>query len=470
MRTITLSVFFAAASLVSAAPPPFDLAVQAARRQTLLEKIPKGAILFARSGSERDEQTYDAYRPDSDFWYLTGLSEPDAVAVLDPEAPAGKRYVLFVRPKEFAKEQWTGWRAGVEGAKTAYGADEADTIDKLDGRMRALLKGKRSLYLLDAGDAEFRKKLVAAWSAAGSDALEPRPFMDAGPVVHQMRLVKDPVEIALLRRAAELSMDAHREAMKAVRPGAGEWTLKARMVGACLEGGAARMAYPPIVGSGPNSVVLHYARDERILAAGDIIVNDTACEYGMYAADVTRSYPVSGTFSPEQKAIYEVVLKAQKDAIAKIAPGVPLHEVYDTTVSVVVDGLLSLGILKGDKNEIIRTRAFRKLYPHGSSHWLGLDVHDAGSYEYGEPDERYDRYRSANVKLAPGMALTVEPGIYIPQNAEGVDAKWWNLGVRIEDDILVTRTGADCLTCGLVREVKDVENALRSTSSFSRPR
>jgi Xaa-Pro aminopeptidase len=282
---------------------------------------------------------------------------------------------------------------------------------------------------------------------------------DAGPLVHQLRLVKDETEQALLRRAAGLSAEAHRAAMALVRPGRGENVLKAAMVSRCLEGGAARMAYPPIVGSGRNSVILHYDVDDRPLEAGAMIVNDTACEFRMYAADVTRSYPVSGRFSPEQRAIYEIVLAAQKAGMTAVKPGTPIRDVYAATVDVVVDGLLRLGLLKGDREEIIKKRGYQKLYPHGSSHWLGLDVHDAGSYAVPEGADRKERYGLAMTKLEPGMAITVEPGIYIPED-QGVDRRFWNIGVRLEDDVLVTAAGAECLSCSAPREIADVEKAI----------
>jgi len=282
---------------------------------------------------------------------------------------------------------------------------------------------------------------------------------DAGPLVHQLRLVKDEAEQALLRRAAGLTAEAHRAAMALVRPGRGENALKAAMVSHCLAGGAARMAYPPIVGSGRNAVILHYDVDDRPLDGGAMIVNDTACEFGMYAADVTRSYPVSGRFSSEQRAIYEIVLAAQKAAMAAVKPGTPLRDVHAASVEVVVDGLLRLGMLSGDRAEILKSRSYQKLYPHGCSHWLGLDVHDAGSYGYPEGTDRKERYGKAMTRLEPGMALTVEPGIYIPEDPT-VDRRWWNIGVRIEDDVLVTPGGSECLSCALPREIGELEAAL----------
>jgi Xaa-Pro aminopeptidase len=252
--------------------------------------------------------------------------------------------------------------------------------------------------------------------------------------------------------------------MALAAPGVNEGVLKAAQVSACLAGGAVRMAYAPIVGSGPNSVVLHYPDANRTMQAGEILVNDTACEYGRYAADVTRTYPVSGTFSPEQKALYEIVLAAQKAGIAKAVSGAAYHEIQDAAVAVTVDGLVKLGLLEGTREEVVKDRSFAKFLPHGTGHWLGLDVHDAGSYEPSaapDPTDRFAMSMSFEAKLRPGMVLTVEPGIYIPEKTEGVDPKWWNIGIRIEDDVLVTLKGPECLSCDLPREIADVERAVK---------
>jgi Xaa-Pro aminopeptidase len=437
----------------------------AARRAKLLAKLPPGAVAILHAAPE-DASEREPYRPDSSFWYLTGFPEPGAVAVLAPGAPEGKRYTLFVRPREWEKEQWTGYRAGVEGAKAAYGADEAFPAEEFAKQMPDLLRDATSLWYLDGGDASFREKLLPAWSRRAALEKESLPAYDLAPTVADLRLVKDETEIALLRQAVALSVEAHRAAMRLAQPGNGEWVMAGAMVGTCLSGGAARMAYPPIVGSGPNSVVLHYDASSRVLKAGDMIVDDTACEFGMYAADVTRSYPAGGAFSPEQKAIYEIVLRAQKAAMAKAVPGAEMREIYDATVDVIVDGLLSLGLLKGDKAEIVAKRSYRTLYPHGCAHWIGLDVHDAGSYEAeklpkGTP-QHMRRFAPAHARLRPGMAFTIEPGIYIPEKAEGVDPKWWNIGARIEDDFLVTPRGVECLSCALPREIGELEKAIRA--------
>jgi Xaa-Pro aminopeptidase len=469
MRTTRVAVaamlaallFSARARAASPAPAPGP-EFFAAHRAAFLAAMPEGSIAVFRAAPDVASEVGVLYRQSSDFWYLTGLSEPEAILVLRPSAPEGARYVLFVKPRDFAAEQWTGWRTGIEGAKSQFQADAAYPVEDFWKEIPKLWPGARMLLWSDGGDATFRGKLREAWEAPDAQSAELRPSADAGPLVHRLRLVKDATEQALLRRAAELSAEGHVAAMKAVRPGRYEYEVRAAMESVCTSGGALRTAYPSIVGSGPNSVILHYERDDRRMNAGETIVNDSACEYGMYAADVTRSYPVSGSFSPEQRAIYDLVLAAQKAGFAKIRPGAAFHDVHDATVDVIVDGLLRLGILHGDRAEVMKTRAYTAFYPHGSSHWLGMDVHDVGSYGFSNPDApRLERYSLAQTRLEPGMAFTVEPGIYIREHAKDVDPKWWNIGVRIEDDVLVTASGMDCLSCSAPREAADVEKTIR---------
>ncbi len=455
-----------AALLAGPSAPPAEWF--AAHRAALAAKLPPGAVVILRGPAEPEAEVADAYRPDSSFWYLTGFAEADAIAVLRPSAAEGKRYILFVKPKNWTEERWTGRRAGVEGAKADYRAEAAFPVEEFRKDLRSLLWGAKALFYLDAHDRAFREKLISGWEALAADGTEALPASDVGPLVEQMRLVKDATEIAILREASNLSVEAHRAALALARPGVNEGVLKAAMVQRCLAGGGARMAYAPIVASGPNSVILHYPDASRVMRAGEIIVNDTACEYGLYAADVTRSYPVNGTFSPEQKAIYEIVLASQKAGIAKAVAGAKQHDMQDASYEVIVEGLLKLGLLTGTPTEIKSSRSFAAFFPHGVSHWLGLDVHDAGSYEWADPRDRWTRYFSAMTTLKPGMVFTVEPGIYIPENSEGVDRKWWNIGVRIEDDVLVTDRGPECLTCTAPRELADVEKAMRPAVGQSR--
>ncbi|MCM3875076.1 MAG: aminopeptidase P family protein [Thermoanaerobaculia bacterium] len=470
MRVPMLLVALAACSstFVLAGPPAPGADWFAAHRAALAAKLPPGAVVVLRGPAEPEAEIGDASRPDSSFWYLTGFPEADSIAVFRPSAAEGKRYVLFVRAKNWAEERWTGRRAGVEGAKADYRAEAAFPIEDFQKESRSLLAGAKALFYLDARDRPFREKLITSWQAFAAAGTESLPASDVAPVVAQMRLVKDATEIAILREAVNLSVEAHRAALALARPGVNEGVLKAAMVQRCLAGGGARMAYAPIVGSGPNSVILHYSDANRVMQRGEMIVNDTACEYGMYAADVTRSYPVSGRFSPEQRALYEIVLASQKAGIAKAVAGAKHHEIQVASYDVIVDGLLKLGLLKGTHEEVKSSRSYTAVFPHGVSHWLGLDVHDAGSYEFADPRDRFSRYFSSNATLRPGMVLTVEPGIYIPERSEGVDPKWWNIGVRIEDDILVTEKGPECLSCAAPRELADVENAMRPVAGQSR--
>ena len=458
----TLALLLAVSALAAAAEPSIPPDFFKDHRAAFLSRLPADAIAVLHAAPEGSGEVDALYRQDSDFWYLTGISEPDTVAVFAPGAPSDRRFLLFVRPRDFAKEQWTGWRSGLDGAKKECGADAAFPIDDLWKELPKVWNDARSLFFGEGGDAAFREKLLSMWRARESQSSRPLPEAGAGPILHSMRLVKDAAEQALMRRAAELSAEAHRAAMRRTRPGAYEYSLRSAIAETCESGGAARMAYPSIVASGPNAVILHYEQDDRPMSAGEMIVNDSACEFSMYAADVTRSYPVSGKFSPEQRAIYQIVLDAQKAGFAKVRPGTAFHEIHDATVAVIVDGLLKLGILRGDREAIIRDRSDFKFYPHGSSHWLGMNVHDVGSYGYPGPEPpRPERYHAAATRLEPGMALTVEPGIYIPDRAEGVDPKWWNIGVRIEDDVFVTASGMECLSCAAPREIADVEKAMR---------
>lgn len=465
MRFGTLLAALAACSSAAAlaGPPAPGPEWFFAHRAALAAKLPKDAVVFLRAPAAPAQEVQDTYRPDSSFWYLTGFPEPDAVAVLRPSAPEGKRYLLFVLPNDERREQWTGRRAGPEAAKTRYGADAAFPVADFERESGEALHGAKALYYLDAGDETFRERLISRGNRIARLGTEPLPALDLSVLVGQMRLVKDATEIALLKEAVALSVRGHRAAMALAAPGVNEGVLKAAQVSACLAGGAVRMAYAPVVGSGPNSVVLHYADANRTMQAGETVVNDTACEYGMYAADVTRTYPVSGRFSPEQKALYEIVLAAQKAGIAKAVPGAAYHEIQDAAVAATVDGLVALGLLNGTREDLVRDRAFARFLPHGTGHWLGLDVHDAGSYEPGAPFDPPTRSwpsMSFGARLRPGMVLTVEPGLYIRANMEGVDPKWRNTGIRIEDDILVTDRGPECLSCDLPREIADVERAM----------
>lgn len=435
-----------------------------AHREKFLAKLPPNSIAIVRSAPPRtmSNDVQHVYHQDSDFYYLTGLEEPDGVALLRPNASDGKRYILFVRAHDARREAYEGPRPGPEGAVSQYGADAAfpaqdfqTSLMRYDAATRSYsgyLAGIERLYLSDGGDAAWAEKLRSTVEAMRSRDVGPATTVDAREPLHEMRLVKDSDEIALLRRAAELSARGHILAMKAVRPGRYEFEVQQALDSYCLANGARRMAYPSIVGSGPNSVFLHWEKNDREMRDGDILLNDSGAEYGGYASDVTRSYPVNGRFSAEQRAIYEIVLTAQREAMALVKPGLAHEEIEKKAARVQTEGLVRLGLLSGDVEKLLKENAQRPFTVHGVSHWVGLDVHDVGGYRAG----------GASRALASGMVLTVEPGIYIPATTAGVDPKWWNTGIRVEDTVLVTPTGYECLSCAAPREIAEVEKTVRS--------
>ena len=456
----------AAGGLRAADLPPLSAPASMFRnhRDRLMAALPRNSIAIVHSAPERvfSNDTNYAYRQSSDFHYLTGLDEPDSTAVLRPAAPDAKRYVLFVRAHDPRREAYEGARPGPEGAVSRYAADAAFASSELENALAryepatrefvGYLAGIDAVYVSDGGDAAWASKFRDALSRMRAREAGPASVVDAGEILHELRVVKDADEIALLRRASELSARAHLLAMKAAAPGRHEYEIQAALDGYCLANGAREMAYPSIVGSGPNSVFLHWNHNDREMKAGEVVLNDSGAEYDYYASDVTRTYPVSGRFSPEQRAIYEIVLAAQKSALALVKPGLPHEEIENACARAQAEGLVRLGLLSGDVEKIVKDRTDRRFTLHGVSHWVGLDVHDAGRY----------RVHGASRRLEPGMVFTIEPGIYVPANSAGVDRKWWNIGVRIEDTILVTPGGADCLSCAAPREVEDVERAVLS--------
>ncbi|MGE5275797.1 MAG: aminopeptidase P N-terminal domain-containing protein [Acidobacteriota bacterium] len=461
-----------AALLLALAPPwlAVELAptpspeVLRARRERFLARLPARSVAVLHSAPERvmSHDTAYLYRQDSDFYYLTGIEEPDTTAVLRNEPADGKRYVLFVRPRDPRRESYEGPRPGPQGAAARYGADAAFADSELSSRLASwdpvtyrfsgYLAEAERLELSDGNDRAWAEKFRAAYRSVRDRDAGPAAVADAGEILHGMRLVKDEEEIRMLRRAAEISAQGHVLAMKAAAPGKWEFEIQQALEGYCFANGARRMAYPSIVGSGPDSVFLHWDKNNRRMEAGEVVLNDSGAEYGYYATDITRTYPVSGRFSAEQRAIYEIVLDAQKQALALVKPGARHGEIEEKCARVQTEGLLRLGLLSGDADRILKERAYRRFTLHGVSHWVGLDVHDRGRDEVG----------GSSRVLEPGMVFTIEPGIYVPSNAPGVDPKWWNIGVRIEDTILVTRDGSECLSCSAPREIADVEKTVLS--------
>jgi len=440
-----------------------------AHRDRFLAKLPPNSIAVLRAAPERTMSNDVAYlyRQDSDFWYLSGVEQPETILVLRPNASDGKRFVVFLEPRNPNAEAYEGPRIGPQEAVSTYGADAAFSTEEFRDRMthsdpasRAFsgyLAGVEKVYLSDGGDAKWADGLREAIGSMRAGDAAPPAVVDARGVIHEMRVVKDADEIALIRRATEISGRGHVLAMKTVAPGRYEFEVQQALDGYCFKNGVRRMAYPSIVASGPNSVFLHWDANDREIRDGDVVLNDSGAEYGDYATDITRTYPAGGRFNREQRAIYEIVLAAQKAAMAEIKPGVPHARIGAAAARVQTQGLIRLGLLSGDVDRIVRDDAQRLFTKHAVSHWVGLDVHDPGSYSVG----------SASRPLEAGMVLTVEPGIYIGGNAPGVDRKWWNIGIRIEDTVLVTKDGYECLSCFIPRESGDVEKMVQSGSPKS---
>lgn len=424
--------------------------VYEARRKAFMEKMQPDAVAVLRSTPEfeRSEGMEIPYRQNSDFYYLTGFEEPEAICVLAPNHKE-HQYILFVRPRNKAMEIWTGKRVGAEGAASIYGAQVAYTIDQVDEKLPEYLVGRSTLYynngVSEAFDEQLIEQLKRYRPKIGSSI---KNLIDPGPIFDEMRLIKDEEEIALLRKAATISAEAHIAAMKAARPGMYEYELQAEIEYVFRKHGSPRNAYESIVGSGLNATVLHYVTNTRRIEDGDLVLIDAGAEYGYYSGDITRTFPINGRFTPEQRAIYELVLQAEIAAIEAVQPGKTLEDIHNVTVEIITKGLLELGILQGDYDKIIEEKKYHEFYMHSASHWLGLDVHDRGVYMVSKGEWR---------KLAPGMVFTIEPGIYIAEGSEGVDPKYWNIGVRIEDNVLVTEHGCENLTVQAPKTVADIE-------------
>lgn len=427
------------------------------RREQLMEKIGRGTAIFrsAPMAVMHNDVEYP-YRQDSDFYYLTGFDEEEAVLVLAPHHEE-HRFVLFVQPKDLEKETWTGYRVGVDAAKEVFGADEAYPIAELNEKLPQYLKKADRIYYHAGRDEAFTHTLISHWQklvrSYSKRGTGPVAIEDSNFALHSLRQVKSAAELELMRKAAAISVEAHNVARSFARPGVYEYQIQAEIEYVFRQHGAIGPAYPSIVASGENACILHYVDNRRQLQAGDLLLIDAGCCYDYYNADITRTFPVGKTFSAEQKTIYEIVLEAQKQAIAQVKPGNPYNAIHDTAVRVIVEGLLNLGLLTGDIEEIIKEEKYKPYYMHKTGHWLGLDVHDAGLYQIGE-----------NVwqPLQPGQVLTVEPGIYINPNAKPVEGqpeagdRWRGIGVRIEDDVLVTPEGHEVLTAGVPKAIAEV--------------
>src|SRR5215831_8079411 len=401
----------------------------------------------------RNADTHYPYRADSHFYYLSGFSEPEAVVVLVAGAQAGdSRQILFCRERNAEREIWDGFRYGPDAAREVFGFDEAYPIGELAPKLVDLTADRPAFYtplgLYGPWDRQITDTLNEVRSRVRTGIAAPEAVIDVRAAIGAMRLIKDAQELKLLRRAAEISSVAHRRAMARTRPGWFEYQVEAELAHEFLRSGAQAVAYPSIVASGPNACVLHYRDNNRELQASDLLLIDAGCEFEGYASDITRTFPVSGRFAGPQKAVYELVLATQLACIEAVAPGKPFHDYHAVAERTLAQGLIDLGLCEGSLDAVLESGAYKQFYMHRAGHWLGLDVHDVGLYRVGGESR----------ELEPGMVLTVEPGCYI-RPADNVPEEFWDIGVRIEDDVLVTATGNENLTASTPKSVSEVEEA-----------
>lgn len=428
----------------------------ARRRKRLMDIADSGGIVIQPNAPERirNRDVHYPFRADSDFYYLSGFPEPESVLVLVPDRKQGE-FLLFCRERDEEAETWHGRRAGLEGACELYGADDAFPITDLDDILPGLLENKDRIYYTMGRYADFDQRLVG-WlnrvtdkGRAGVHA--PDQFVSLGHVVHEMRLYKSSQELKAMRKAASISAEAHRRAMEVCRPGMREYQIEAELLHCFMQNGARAPAYPSIVGGGANSCILHYTENTDQLRDGDMLLIDAGAEYDSYAADVTRTFPVSGEFTAEQRAAYEIVLEAQQAAIDEVRPGNTWNEPHEAAIEIITRGLVDLGILKGRLRKLIDEEAYKPYYMHKTGHWLGMDVHDVGDYQVSGEWRIFE----------PGMVTTVEPGLYFAATIKDLPKQWWNIGIRIEDDVLVTETGHEVLSIEAPKSVDDVESAMQ---------
>jgi Xaa-Pro aminopeptidase len=422
----------------------------AGRRRRLAQAIASGvAVVPTAPERVRNRDSHYPYRFDSHFYYLTGFTEPEAVLVLTPE-----KSILFCRERNEEREVWDGFRHGPELARERFGFDEAHPIAQLDAEMARLLENQPALYYpmgADPGwDARAIGWLNAVRARVRAGIAAPDRVHDVRALLDDMRLVKDAHELGVMRRAARIAAAAHRRAMQRARPGRAEYEIEAELLHEFRRNGAQFPAYSPIVAGGANACVLHYVFNDAPLRDGDLLLIDAGCELDGYASDITRTFPVNGRFSPAQREVYELVLAAQRAALEAVRPGSGWNEPHDAAVKVLAQGLLDLKLIPGSLDEALEKETYKRFYMHRTGHWLGLDVHDAGDYK------REGRWRA----LAPGMTLTVEPGLYI-RAADDIPERLRNIGIRIEDDVLVTETGCEVITAEAPKSVADVEALMR---------
>jgi len=422
-----------------------------------MQQIGKGniALIASASNHTRNRDVEFPFRQDSDFYYLTGFNEADSLAVFIPGREQGE-YILFCREFDEKKALWEGAHAGLEGATEHYEADDSFPIDDMDDILPGMLENKSKVFYPMGRDSELDHQLlewithIRKQSRNGINA--PGELVCLEHLLHEMRLFKSPAELKLMRQAAEVSTAAHKRAMQQCKAGLYEYQIESEIVHEFMQQGLRYVAYPSIVAGGKNACVLHYVDNKDKLKRGDLLLIDAGVECDHYAADITRTFPVSGRFSSAQKQLYQLVLDAQYAAIEQIQPGKPWNNAHDVSVQVLTKGLVELGLLKGRVSKLIKDEKYKQFYMHRIGHWLGMDVHDVGDYKVD------DEWRL----LEPGMVLTIEPGLYIPENCDTVDEQWRGIGIRIEDDVLVTKEGHEVLTHAVPKEIDEIERLMQA--------
>jgi Xaa-Pro aminopeptidase len=428
------------------------------RRKALLKQMGRDSIAILPTSPVRlrNNDVEYAYRPDSDFFYLTGFNEPESVAVLVPGRPQGE-YILFVRDRDPARETWDGRRAGPEGAVRDFGADHAFPITDIDDILPGLIENRAKVFYAMGTHPEFDQRVVSWVNGLRTQARNgrhaPQEIVALDHVLHDMRLFKSRAEVETMRESARIAAQAHVRAMKACVPGRLEYEIAAEVVHEFRLHNA-DLSYLPIVGGGANGCILHYRENDAPLRDGDLLLIDAGCEVDCYASDITRTFPVNGRFSPEQRALYDIVLDANQAAIAAVKPGNHWNEPHEAAVRVITQGLVKVGLLKGKPAKLEETGAYRKFFMHRTGHWLGMDVHDVGDYKIGNEWRVFE----------PGMALTIEPGIYVAPGTPGVPKKWQGIGIRIEDDVVVTKEGCEVLTDGVPKAALEIERLMASVA------
>ena len=422
-------------------------------KEFLRRMAPKSvAIIPGAHDTRRSNDTHYRFRQDSDFFYLTGFEEPDALAVVKLEGD--KKYTLFVRPRNPEREIWDGRRAGVEGAKNEFGAEDSFPIEEFESKLADFLDGTDVLYYRLGEDANLDNTIIHEIARMRSlnrkPVHPPQTIIDPATIIHEMRVLKSAEELEVMQTAADIAAEAHCEAMKAVRPGMQEYEVEALIEQVFRRRGAAGPAYTSIIGGGPNATVLHYINNDGQLRDGELLLVDAGAEYKGYASDITRTFPINGRYTKPQREIYDLVLKAQMSCVEMVRPGVTHDQLKQHSIEVLTEGMVELGLLEGKTEEIIKEKKYEKFYMHGLGHMLGIDVHDVGRYYFGQESRA----------LEPGVVMTVEPGIYIAPDTKDVPEKYLGIGVRIEDDVLCTSSGPRVLTTKVPKQAEEIEELM----------